>query len=68
MQYDPQQLYQLEREEQEARVRLDAAQAQELEDDQGESPTADHALVERLEAEWKHALERLHLARRHHKE
>jgi hypothetical protein len=49
-------------------VRLDAAQAQELEDDQGESPTADRALIERLEADWKRALERLHLARGHHKE
>jgi hypothetical protein len=68
MQYDPQQLYQVEREEQEARLRLDAARARELEDDQGESPTADHALIERLEAEWKHALERLHRVRGHHKD
>ena len=65
---EPSQYYQIEREEQEARLRLDAARAQQLEDDQGESPTADHALIERLEAEWKHALERLHLARGHHEE
>jgi hypothetical protein len=65
---EPPQLYQIEREEQEARLRLDAARARELQDDEGESPTADHALVERLEAEWKHALERLHLARGHHKD
>jgi hypothetical protein len=63
----PSQLYQLERDEQEARVRLDAARAQRLEDD-GESPTADHALIERLEAEWKHALGRLHHARGHHED
>jgi hypothetical protein len=67
MESEPSQYYQIEREEQEARLRLDAARAQMLEDD-GESPTADHAMIQRLEAEWKHALERLHLARKHSKD
>jgi hypothetical protein len=61
---EPSQYYQIEREEQEARLRLDAARAQQLEDD-GEAPTADHELIQRLEADWKHALERLHRARGH---
>ena len=67
MESEPSQYYQIEREEQEARLRLDAAREHQLENE-GESPTADHELIERLEAEWKHALERLHLARKHSKE
>jgi hypothetical protein len=65
--YEPDQLIHVEREEQEARLRLDAARAQQLENE-GESPTADHELIKRLEADWKHALERLHLARKHSKD
>lgn len=59
---EPPQLYQIEREEQEARVRLAAAREKQLMDE-GEAPTPHHELIQRLEAEWKHALERLHKAR-----
>jgi hypothetical protein len=68
MEFEPSDYLRIERDEQEARLRLDAARAQQLQDDEGESPTADHALIERLEAEWKHALERLHRARGHTEE
>ncbi len=56
--YEPDELVRLEREENEARLRLDAARARNLMDE-GEAPTADHALIEKLEEEWKHAVERL---------
>ncbi len=53
----------MEREEEELRLRLAEARESRLRDD-GEAPTADHELVERLEADWRHALERLNHARR----
>jgi hypothetical protein len=59
MDYEPRQLEAIERDELEARLRLaDARDKAEMTD--GEAPTADHELIQRLEAEWKHALERLH--------
>lgn len=61
---DPRELQQLEREEEAARLRLAAARERALMED-GEAPTADHALVQRLEADWKHALARLHRALGH---
>ena len=64
---DPRELYQVERDEQEARLRLAAAREQALMNE-GEAPTADHELIQRLEAEWKHALERRHHARGRHKD
>ena len=50
----------VERQEREARLRLADARAQA----QGESPREHHELIHKLEAEWKHALEHLHRARR----
>jgi hypothetical protein len=61
---DPGGVEQLEREEEAARQRLAAAREAQVMDE-GEAPSADHALIQKLEAEWKHALERLHLARGH---
>ncbi len=52
-------LEQVERAEREARLRLAAAREQA----QGEAPGEHHELIHKLEAEWKHALERLHTAR-----
>jgi hypothetical protein len=64
MDYEPRQLEAIERDELEARLRLAEARDK-AEMDEGEAPTADHELIRRLEADWKHALERLHLARGH---
>lgn len=61
---EPREYLELAREEREARERLAAAREQALMDE-GEAPSSDHALIARLEAEWRHALERLHLARGH---
>lgn len=61
---DPRELQQLEREEEAARLRLAEARERSLMEE-GEAPTSDHELVRRLEAEWKHALERLHRALGH---
>ena len=55
----PQLVEQVEREEREARLRLAAARDQA----QGDTPGEHHALIHKLEAEWKHALERLHRIR-----
>lgn len=48
--------------EHEARLRLAAAREQALMDD-GEASREHHELIHKLEAEWKHALERLNRAR-----
>jgi len=56
---NPKQLEQVERQEQEARLRLTAAREQA----HGDAPREHHELVHKLEAEWKHALDRLHRAR-----
>lgn len=55
----PQLVEQVEREEREARLRLAAARDQA----KGDTPGEHHALIHKLEAEWKHALERLHRTR-----
>jgi hypothetical protein len=58
----PQLLEHVEREEREARLRLTAAPEQAP---MNEGASSEHReLIHKLEAEWKHALERLHLARR----
>jgi hypothetical protein len=62
--YEPDELEAIVRDEQEARLRLDAARDRAKMDD-GEAPTEDHALLQKLEADWKHALERLHRVRGH---
>ena len=59
---EPRQLEQIEREESEARLRLAAAREQALMNE-GEAPSEHHEIIHKLEAEWKHALERLHRAR-----
>jgi hypothetical protein len=59
---EPRQLEQVEREESEARLRLAAAREQALMNE-GEAPSEHHEIIHKLEAEWKHALERLHRAR-----
>jgi len=61
---EPHQLEQVEREESEARLRLAAAREQALMNE-GEAPSEHHEIIHKLEAEWKHALERLHRARQH---
>jgi hypothetical protein len=64
MDYEPRQFEAIERDELEARLRL--AEARDKADmSDGEAPTADHELIQRLEADWKRALERLHLHRAH---
>ena len=55
----PQLVEQVEREEREARLRSAAAREQA----QGDTPGEHHALIHKLETEWKHALERLHRTR-----
>jgi hypothetical protein len=67
MDYEPRQFEAIERDELEARLRLAEARDQ-AERSDGETPTADHELIQRLEADWKHALERLHLHRAHKEE
>lgn len=62
--YEPRELEQIARDEQEARLRLDEARSR-ADMNEGEAPTADHELLQRLEADWKHALQRLHLSRGH---
>lgn len=59
MGYEPRQYEEVERDELEARLRLAEARDQ-AEMNEGEAPTADHELIQRLEADWKHALELLH--------
>jgi hypothetical protein len=54
----PDELVLMEREEQEARSRLaEHRERQRL--NEGEAPTEDEELLQRLEAEWRHALARL---------
>jgi hypothetical protein len=60
---NPKLLEQVEREEREARLRVAEARAQ-AEMGGGEGTSEHHERIHKLEAEWKHALERLHLARR----
>jgi hypothetical protein len=52
-------LQEVERQEREARLRLAEARRQA----QAEGPGEHHQLIHKLEAEWKHALDRLHRAR-----
>ena len=59
MGYEPRQYEAVERDELEARLRLAEARDK-AEMNEGEAPTADHQLIQRLEADWKHALELLH--------
>jgi hypothetical protein len=62
-QESPFELEMLARQEREARGRLDAARARKM-DEEGVVPHEHHALIRKLEAEWKQAKERLHRARR----
>jgi vacuolar-type H+-ATPase subunit H len=62
MSYEPDELLAVEREEEDARLRLEEARERRRRSG-GEAPSEDHDLLERLEAEWKHALDRLHRAR-----
>jgi hypothetical protein len=61
--YEPPQLIQVQREESEARLRLEAAREHALMTE-GEVPSEHHELIQKLEAEWKHALDRLHRTRK----
>jgi hypothetical protein len=61
---EPRELEEIVRDEQEARLRLDEARDK-ARRNEGETPTEDHELIQRLEADWKHALERLHRIRGH---
>ena len=63
--YPPDELVQAEREEHAARQRWAEARERYLMDE-GEAPAADHALIEKLEADWKRALERLRHTRARH--
>ncbi len=67
MSYEPSELEAIEREEREARLRL--AEARDgAAMNEGEVPTEHHELLRALEADWKHALERLHRIRGHAKD
>lgn len=57
-----QQIEQLEREELEARLRVEDAR-KEARTGEGDAPGEHHALIHKLEADWEHARERLHRAR-----
>jgi hypothetical protein len=62
--WEPPEIQAMVNEEQETRLRLaEARDKAEMVD--GEVPTEHHELIHRLEADWKHALERLHKARGH---
>jgi hypothetical protein len=63
---EPLELEAIEREEHDARLRLDEARGRAMLDD-GEAPTEDQELLRSLEADWKRALERLHRIRGHAK-
>ncbi len=67
MGYEPSEFEAIEREEQDARLRLDEARDRARMND-GEATTEDKELLTRLEADWKHALERLHRIRGHHRD
>jgi hypothetical protein len=58
----PRLLEQVERSEREARLRLDAARER-TPMNEGDDAGEHRKLIEKLEAEWKHALEHLHRAR-----
>lgn len=62
----PDELSQMEFEEQQARERLAELRNREALSD-GEAPTADKEALHRLEAEWRHLRDRLSRARRAHK-
>ena len=62
--YEPRELEAIEQEEREARLRLAEARDRATMDE-GEAPTEDHEFLRALEADWKHALERLHRIRGH---
>jgi hypothetical protein len=62
--YEPDELIRMERDEQNARLALEAAKERNKMDD-GEASHEHHELIHKLEADWKHALERLHHARGH---
>jgi hypothetical protein len=62
MTYQPSELEEIEREEQEARLRYEEHRERQRRSE-GEAPTEDHELLQRLETEWRRALDRLHLAR-----
>jgi hypothetical protein len=64
MAYEPPELEAIEREEREARLRLDEARDRAMLNE-GEAPTEHQELLRALEAAWKHALERLHRIRGH---
>jgi hypothetical protein len=60
--WEPPELQTMVNEEQEKRLALaEARERAEMVD--GEVPPEHHELIHRLEADWKHALERLHKAR-----
>jgi hypothetical protein len=62
--WEPSELIRLEQDEQQTRLALEAAKERNRLDD-GEDPGPHHEHIHKLEQEWKQALERLHLARRH---
>jgi hypothetical protein len=64
MAYEPREFEAIEREEREARLRLDEARERAMLNE-GEAPTEHHELLRTLEADWKHAVERLHRIRGH---
>ena len=66
MTYQPSELEEIEREEQEARLRYEEHRERQRRSE-GEAPK-DHGLLERLENEWRRARERLHAARESTKE
>ncbi|HLY51037.1 MAG TPA: hypothetical protein VKR21_17735 [Solirubrobacteraceae bacterium] len=61
MTYQPSELEEIEREEQEARLRYEEHRDRQRRSE-GEAP-AEEGLLERLESEWRRALDRLHAAR-----
>ena len=64
MVYEPFELEAIEREEREARLRLDEARDRAMMNE-GEAPREHKDLLRALEADWKHAVERLHRIRGH---
>jgi hypothetical protein len=62
--YNPLELEMIEREEHRTRLRYAAAKEQALMND-GKAPTEDEAVLRKLEADWKDALQHLQRARRH---
>jgi len=60
--FEPPEMVQIERQEREARLALRAAQEQARQNPDA-TTEEHHQLIHRLEAEWKHASERLHQAR-----